>query len=160
MVFCMHICLCTTSMPRFSRGSKRGVRPPRTGVSDGCELPCGCCELNQDPLEEQSTLLTAELSFQPRRVEILSCSLAGSCSSRVSTREQGSACTLDLMEVFGVFESRRPTSHHCQLRNTVSQYCKSGAWLETETSWKLLNIQVRIKGDLRQGSARRRGFYI
>ncbi|CAO2577873.1 hypothetical protein LEMLEM_LOCUS287, partial [Lemmus lemmus] len=30
-----------------------------------CEPPCGCWELNSGPLEEQSVLLTAELSLQP-----------------------------------------------------------------------------------------------
>jgi hypothetical protein len=29
-----------------------------------CEPPCGCWELNSEPLEEQSVLLTAEPSFQ------------------------------------------------------------------------------------------------
>jgi hypothetical protein len=31
-------------------------------ITDGCEPPCGCWELNSGPLEEQSVLLTAELS--------------------------------------------------------------------------------------------------
>lgn len=26
----------------------------------GCEPPCGCCELNRDPLQEQLVLLTPE----------------------------------------------------------------------------------------------------
>lgn len=26
---------------------------------DGCELPCGCWELNSRPLEEQTVLITA-----------------------------------------------------------------------------------------------------
>ena len=34
-------------------------------VTDGCEPPCGCWDLNSGPLEEQSALLTAEPSFQP-----------------------------------------------------------------------------------------------
>ena len=29
-------------------------------LTDGCEPPCGCWELNSRPLEEQSVLLTAE----------------------------------------------------------------------------------------------------
>jgi hypothetical protein len=47
----MHICV-------------RGVRVPGTGVTDSCEPPCGCLELNLGPLEEQSVLLTAEPSLQ------------------------------------------------------------------------------------------------
>ena len=27
---------------------------------DGCEMPCGCLELNQGPLEEKPVLLTTE----------------------------------------------------------------------------------------------------
>jgi hypothetical protein len=35
-------------------------------ITDGCEPPCGCWELNSGPLEEQSVLLTSESSLQPR----------------------------------------------------------------------------------------------
>jgi hypothetical protein len=45
-----------------------GVRFPSTGVTDSCESPCGCWELNPDPLEEQPLLLTAEPSLQPPRL--------------------------------------------------------------------------------------------
>jgi hypothetical protein len=34
-------------------------------ITDGCELPCGCWDLNSGPLKEQSVLLTAEPSLQP-----------------------------------------------------------------------------------------------
>jgi len=34
-------------------------------ITDGCEPPCGCWDLNSGPLEEQSVLLTAEPSLQP-----------------------------------------------------------------------------------------------
>jgi hypothetical protein len=34
-------------------------------ITDGCEPPCGCWDLNSEPLEEQSVLLTAEPSLQP-----------------------------------------------------------------------------------------------
>jgi hypothetical protein len=34
-------------------------------ITDGCEPPCGCWELNSRPLDEQSVLLTAEPSLQP-----------------------------------------------------------------------------------------------
>jgi len=34
-------------------------------ITDGCEPPYGCWELNSGPLEEQSVLLTAEPSLQP-----------------------------------------------------------------------------------------------
>jgi hypothetical protein len=33
-------------------------------ITDGCEPPCGCWELNSGSLEEQAMLLTAEPSLQ------------------------------------------------------------------------------------------------
>jgi hypothetical protein len=41
------------------------VGSPGTGVTDRCELPCGCWELSPGPLEEQPVLLTTEPSLQP-----------------------------------------------------------------------------------------------
>jgi hypothetical protein len=38
---------------------------PRNGITDSCELPCGCWELDLSPLEEQPVLFTAELYLQP-----------------------------------------------------------------------------------------------
>ena len=35
-------------------------------MTDGCEPPCGCWELNLGPLEEQTVLLTTESSLQPQ----------------------------------------------------------------------------------------------
>jgi hypothetical protein len=37
LVFCLHVCPCES------------VGSPGTGVTDGCELPCGFWELNQGP---------------------------------------------------------------------------------------------------------------
>ena len=37
----------------------------KTGVIDGCKLPCGCWERNLGPLEEQLVLLTPESSPYP-----------------------------------------------------------------------------------------------
>jgi len=34
-------------------------------ITDGCEPPCGCWDLNSGPREEQSVLLTTEPSLQP-----------------------------------------------------------------------------------------------
>jgi hypothetical protein len=41
----------------------KGSRSSGTGVTDCCELPCGCWELNLDPLEEQPLPLTTEPSL-------------------------------------------------------------------------------------------------
>ena len=34
-------------------------------ITDGCEPPCGCWELNSGPLEEHTVLLTSKPSLQP-----------------------------------------------------------------------------------------------
>jgi hypothetical protein len=44
--------------------TRRGHWDPGAGVIDGYELPCGCWELNLNPLEEQPVLLTTESSLQ------------------------------------------------------------------------------------------------
>ena len=42
--------------------AKSGHSIPETGVSDGCELQCGCWGLNLGPLQEQ--LLSTDPSLQ------------------------------------------------------------------------------------------------
>lgn len=42
-----------------------GIRNPGTGVTDKCELPCGCWEMNPGPLEELPVLLTTEPCLEP-----------------------------------------------------------------------------------------------
>jgi len=57
----LHVCMCAwcPQMTKEDSGS------PATEVTDGCELPCGRCKLNPDPLENQSVLLTIRLYNQP-----------------------------------------------------------------------------------------------
>jgi hypothetical protein len=45
----------------------RHTRRGHQFITDAWESPCGCWELNSGPLEEQSVLLTAEPSLQPRK---------------------------------------------------------------------------------------------
>ena len=40
------------------------VGSPGTGVTDRCELPCGCWELSPGPLEEQPVFLSTEPPLQ------------------------------------------------------------------------------------------------
>jgi hypothetical protein len=40
-------------------------------VTDGCEPPCGCWDLNSGPSEEQSVLLPTEPSHQPPPTKLL-----------------------------------------------------------------------------------------
>ena len=56
----MHVCLCAMCVLVLVEASSL-----RTEVTDGCDPPCGCWELNPDPLEEQPVLLTAELFLSP-----------------------------------------------------------------------------------------------
>ena len=41
------------------------IRSPGTEVTDSCELPCGCWELNLGPLQGQLVILTTAQSLQP-----------------------------------------------------------------------------------------------
>ena len=40
-------------------------------ITGGCEPPCGCWELNSEPLEEQPAFLATEPSLQPPKSKTL-----------------------------------------------------------------------------------------
>lgn len=42
---------------------EEGLESPGTGVTDGCEAPCGGLELNMGHLEEQLAVLTSDPSL-------------------------------------------------------------------------------------------------
>lgn len=44
--------------------ARKGIRSSGIGVPGGCELPCGCREMNVGPIEELHVFLTNELSLQ------------------------------------------------------------------------------------------------
>lgn len=48
----LNLSLCTSCVPGAQR-PKDGVRSSETGVIFSYKLPCGCCELNLGPTEEQ-----------------------------------------------------------------------------------------------------------
>lgn len=60
-------CLYLTFVPGawFPQRPEEGVGSPGTGVTDGCQLPCGFWESNPDPQKEQPVLLTAGPSLHP-----------------------------------------------------------------------------------------------
>jgi hypothetical protein len=49
----------------LSLSSETHQKRASDAITDGCEPPCGCWDLNSEPPEEQSVLLTAEPSLQP-----------------------------------------------------------------------------------------------
>jgi hypothetical protein len=51
-------------------------------ITDGCEPPCGCWDLNSEPLEEQPVLLTAEPSLHLTNSNIRPGDLWGSSDPR------------------------------------------------------------------------------
>lgn len=57
-------CLFAKSIPGQG-GQKKVLNSSGTGITDSCELQGWCWELNLDPMEKLSVLLTAEPSFQP-----------------------------------------------------------------------------------------------
>jgi hypothetical protein len=44
---------------------EEGVRSPKAGVTNGCDLPYGCWQSNLSPLGEQSIILHTEASLEP-----------------------------------------------------------------------------------------------
>lgn len=46
-------------------GQKKSIGFSQTGVTDGCTPPCGCCDSNLLPLEEQPVLLLLIHSASP-----------------------------------------------------------------------------------------------
>lgn len=63
------VCMSVHWCPR----KPESVGSPRARVTDDCELPYWCWELNPDPLEKQSVLLIAEPSLQPPEFRIIDC---------------------------------------------------------------------------------------
>jgi hypothetical protein len=51
------------------------IRAPGTGISDSCELPCACWELNLSPLEVQSVLLTLSHLSSPHHAVFITIAL-------------------------------------------------------------------------------------
>ena len=59
----MYVCVpCVYMIP--PRRPEKDIKYPGTGVTDNCEPPCGCWELNLGPLQEQQVLLTSEWSLK------------------------------------------------------------------------------------------------
>ena len=57
-------------------------------ITDGCEPPCGCWDLNSGPLEEQSVLLTTKPSLQPKGQHLIGPGLQVQRFSPLSSRQE------------------------------------------------------------------------
>lgn len=64
--FAQHIYLCMVSVHGTLGGQKKGIILPGSEVTSGCGPLCGCWELNQGALEEQSMFLTTKPTLQPQ----------------------------------------------------------------------------------------------
>ena len=53
-----------TTFMQCPKMQEEAIVSPGTGVTDSCELSCGCWKLNLGPLEAQQLLLTTETFLQ------------------------------------------------------------------------------------------------
>lgn len=58
----LNACICMACVQYLSM-PEEGNESPGTGATDGYQLPCGCWELNMDPLQKEQVLLTTEPSL-------------------------------------------------------------------------------------------------
>lgn len=64
-VLSVHLPVCSMHILPGAFWEPEGPLMPRTGVRDGCELPCEYWEPHPGPLEGQPVLLPAKPSLQP-----------------------------------------------------------------------------------------------
>ena len=57
-----------SALPACTPACQKSALDP---ITDGCEPPCGCWELNSEPLEAQSVLLISEPPLQPQCLTFL-----------------------------------------------------------------------------------------
>ena len=62
MSVCLHVYLSTTCVQCLWR-PEEGGRVSGPGITDGCEPPCDCWELNPSPLQKQPVFLATEPSL-------------------------------------------------------------------------------------------------
>ena len=58
-----YTCTCVLHVSLVPLETRKGVVSSETRVTDGCEPPGGCWELNRHPLEEQQVVSTTEPSL-------------------------------------------------------------------------------------------------
>jgi hypothetical protein len=115
---------------------KRALDP----ITDGCEPPRGCWELNSGSLKEQSVLLIAEPSLQPSSMFLKQTSVGGGdfTASYSKTEEAVTANVSDL--ALPVFVGRVLSKQRC----SVCIFGGSGYGLTTEGS-EVKTESVKLK---------------
>lgn len=93
---------------------EQGVGSPKFGVTDDCELPCGCWELNPGLVQEQYILLTAEPSLQLLTLKMSITSLIIHLYSSSLTEEFAQSLNMAVLRV-GLAYSHSPESGHVML---------------------------------------------
>lgn len=56
-LFIMYTCVCVPCECPVAMEASRGCESLTSGITDGCQLPCGCREPNPGPLEKQTVFL-------------------------------------------------------------------------------------------------------
>lgn len=64
VIYLYGFCLYVFHMHAMYLEARGNIGSPRTGLTGGCELPCGCRELKSGPLEDQLVSSTAKPSLQ------------------------------------------------------------------------------------------------
>ena len=74
----VYICMCVLAVCMYAYHfhvscpwrPEEGTRFYSIGLENGCKSPCGCLELNPEPLEEQPVLSTAQSALQLHNVTL------------------------------------------------------------------------------------------
>jgi hypothetical protein len=148
-IFCLHIyflketlfILCMWVHCHFLQWHQKRTSDP---ITNGCEPPCGCWELNSGPLEEQSVFLIAEPSLQAYlflfEARFHCVSLAGyprACyADQAGLKHRPIACLCLLSaDVRGMYRDARPTSFYF-LKKCSSILPDSGQILRSIQLWE------------------------
>ncbi|KAL6069243.1 hypothetical protein STEG23_019702, partial [Scotinomys teguina] len=126
------------------------IGPPGAGVTDSCELPCGCWELNLDPLEEQPVLFTSEpsaafLSSQLSTLPELHCLSLNSRVGNLLVVVEGEGTPRIHMagresSAKGIVSSQRRDQMPCGQHRTIPGGCHSRAPLMVRFQEKLARV--------------------
>ena len=82
-IYLFYVCEYTIAVFRHTRrGHQIPLQRASDPFTDGCELPCGCWELNSGPLEEHSVLFNYR-AISPVLIVFKTCMPLEDCYSRI-----------------------------------------------------------------------------